>query len=230
MFEIESKAWIGIWDESFGDDLPAKHDEAAYCWLKDRARTGDLFFVDSDEAFLQHRIEVLVDENLPETFGPHLAPTGGGFRLNAPTGRLVLGAIPRNGARERIEVEPATYVLTPYGQEFDPGLYDAQLRSRVGEANLRFRERVDQIGSVGCLAIVISLVFFAIPATRPWWSWTLPLVLLPLWLHVVGKRLPRYRRVEGEIRRFAREIPSLVLQLRRSAAASELPGGNWTNR
>src|SRR5262245_30718601 len=85
--------------------------------LEPQARSGRLFFLVTDDP-ARYRVDVLLSEPLPPGLDREFEPLGGAFRVEAPSGRLMLMGWDTSGApREAgtVSVSPGTYLLSVFG-------------------------------------------------------------------------------------------------------------------
>lgn len=216
---------VGFWDKGEPPKFPASdaHSDEP---LRPLARSGKLFFISADDP-VRYRIHVLAEEEPTAELLPHLDSTAGSFRLELPSGELVVSALEENSpSRATISATPGTYVLTVFRRAaFDSSLYRRTMQELVGAADWRFSERVTNLGAVGCLAVVLAVILLLVPQTRGYWPWIIPTFLAPSLLYHVMTRLPRYKRIEAARKEHERRLPHYVIQLKRSESAREISGG-----
>ena len=195
--------------------LPAGLDqEALLRVLEPLARSGQIFYLVTDDP-VRYRIDVLVNEALPSELGRELEPLGGAFRLEGASGRVALIGWDKSGEPGEagsVAVSPGVYLLTVFGRRpFDSKRYTEETTARLG-ADAKFMQRVDRLGLIGCLPMV--LVAISILLARWRWLWYLVPLLAVSWLpHVVLKLGGRYRRAEKVMSDAEKARPHYVISL-----------------
>ena len=186
--------------------------------LRERTVEGGLFLVDGEDP-VTCRLELWIDQAIPPNRVEDFPAASGAFRLELPTGELVLAGLDEHGSKtalDRHRVEAGTHRLTArWSPEFDPARHDRRMVELLGEDDWRWLRTVDRVGAAGCLALLPAVALLAIPALRPLAPVGVPLLLVPQLLHLALRRWPRTRRIEG--RRVGDEArwPHLLLELRR---------------
>lgn len=215
---------VGCWDAAEPPAFPerAQSDEPLHA----SARDGKLFFVCADDP-VRYRIHVLIDEQPAPDLQPHLENSTGSFRLELPSGKLVVSALQKNSPLPvTISTSPGSYVLTVFRRAaFDSVLYRRAMEELVGAADWRYSGRITNLGAIGCLAVVLAVVLLLIPKTRAYWQWIITIFLAPSVLYHVMTRLPRYRRIEEVRKEHEARLPHYVFHLKRSESAREISGG-----
>lgn len=200
--------------------------------LKRLARDGNLFFIDQLEA-TNTEIEILVDQPLSEAFAERYEPVGGNFRLELPTGCLVVSSYGawlsgQNSAPEAISVAPGSYSLVVFSpRAIDPEMFGKRIRELVGDTEWNHYLRVENFSTVGCISIAIAAGALFIPVVRAYWRYVV-ITAAALWLpYLILSRTRRYRAIES--RRKALEesfrLPTYVLQLHPLMNPQGLIGG-----
>lgn len=216
---------IGLWDPSAVSFALTSPGRELVSDLRRHAKDGALFFIDAED-HVSYRIDLLLASTVEEEFVKQLEPRGGSFRLRVPSGSICLGALPASETQSSLTVPAGEYLVVPYTKaEFEPAKYDAEMRQQVGERHWSYRRRIDKIGVIGCVAWVALAAILAIPATRSLWRIAVPLLLLPWLVHFALTKTRRYRQIEQARETIRLSLPDIVLVLRPSTAASELPGG-----
>jgi hypothetical protein len=228
--EIASVAGIVVLcDATNFPDLNDIPDTGFAAALRQPAKRGDLFFIEADDP-VRYRLRVLIDGCPEESLQKLYSDAGGSFKLELPSGQLVIAGLGSeakdSNAQPPVSVPPETYLLTVLSMKTrDLQEYKKEMERLLGPRDTAYARAVDRVGLGGCLATLLLAVSLAIPLTRRYWWLTVPVVLLPWFLHFGLRMLPRYRRVEKVRRDFEKELPHFIVVLKRSAAARELPGG-----
>jgi hypothetical protein len=185
------------------------------------------------------RVEVYVDETIPAEVRDRLVPADGEFRLDLPSGRLIV-----DGAEyypsSPLAADPDGPAAVPAGHysvrcyagkndEQSPRSEDA-LRELVGIADLAYYDRVN---NQGCRDGALTLLLFPILAFPLGWKIALGVtaVVFVSFFHVrerVLKRNARYQRLDKIVPAFRRENeePLFVFELRSIADPGRLKGGS----
>lgn len=226
MFQINSASGlIGVWDASLPPPMTPEGKEIDVGNLRERATSGNLFFVDAEDE-VSYRVQLLVNSEPSPELDEVIEPRGT-FRLQVPSGQICLGELPVKDGYERLPVEAGNYLLRPYTRRifFDAAKHDLKMMTLVGESEWRYYRRVDKIGAIGCLFILIGLILLAIPFNRQFLLLILWVYSVPYWAYLVLSRLPRYRAVEAIRESYEKQLPHVVLVLQASATAAEIQGG-----
>jgi len=200
--------------------------------LEKIAETGQLFLMHADDASV-YRLDVYVDESPPDELDIYFTATSGSYLLRAPTGRLVV-QLPANRDNSQslsafkcgIEVPAGDYVVSVRDRgEVNLSAHRARVEKTVGSGDLRFYERLNCFGAVGCLTIGLGAFLALVRSVRRDY-WPLLLVFaLPTLLYHLMTRLPRYRRVNDVEEEPGKFLPTYLLVLKRVASAEGLSGG-----
>ncbi|MGH7305920.1 MAG: hypothetical protein ACRELZ_21755 [Candidatus Rokuibacteriota bacterium] len=196
--------------------LPAGLDqEILLRHLTPLARSADIFFLLTDDP-VKYRIDVLVNETLPPGFDREFEPLAGAFRLEAPHGRVALIGWDTSGEpREAgsVSVSPGAHLLSVFTRRPFDGKRHAEDRATLLGADAKFMQRVDRLGVIGCLPLV--LVALCVLTARWRWLWYLVPVLVISWLpYLILKRGRRYRSAERRASDAELARPHYVISLR----------------
>ncbi len=191
------------------------------------ATAGKWFYLDAEDT-VRYRLDVWVEEQ-PEQLPSHrFQNLGGTFRLQLETGRLVVSGLEAQGTEPAVvDVEPGTYALTVRGPgAFDGRAYRAEREELLGASDVRYQERVDRLGLLGCGGTVAAAASLLVPAVRG--NFWVPVVgMLLAWTpHLVRTRLPRYRGIERRLREYEATLPHFSIQLARVDPAVAIVGGH----
>jgi hypothetical protein len=236
-YTIESDAGVvALWDESNSPDLGQRRDKEFATAFRQQAKSGKLFFIQSEaEDAVRYHLDVLVDENAANALNEMFEDANGSFRLELPSGALVLRGIGDSKPSQTeppLRVPPGTYLLNVKARrEFDPKEYKARMIQQHGEADTRYFRFVDRIAAGGCLnSLIVGACWLIFPFTRGYWWVGLLLIVTPWLVHFVLRASPRYRRIEKANHAADRQLPHFILLLKRTSAAQEIPGGWIQNR
>ena len=182
--------------------------------LEPLARSARIFFLLTDDP-VKYRIDVLVNEPLPPGLDREFEPLGGGFRLEAPNGRVALIGWDKSGEpREAgtVSVRPGAHLLSVFARRPFDGKRHAEDMAKLLGADAKFMQMVDRLGVIGCLPLV--LVALCVLAARWRWLWYLIPVLVISWLpYLILKRGRRYRSAERRASDAERARPHYVISL-----------------
>ena len=162
--------------------------------LEPPARAARIFFLVTDDP-VKYRIDVIANEPLPSGLDREFEPIGGAFRLAAPNGRVALigwdkGGEPREAGS--VSVRPGAHQLTVFARRPFDGKRHAEEMANLLGADAKFVGRVDRLGVVGCLPLI--LVAICLLARRWQWLWYLVPLFALSWLpFLVLKSGRRYR-------------------------------------
>jgi hypothetical protein len=233
-FEIESAAGIvALWDAVNSPVLGTPRDARFAAAFQEQARIGKFFFIEADDEAdptVRYHVQVLVEENPAESLHETHEHAGGSFRLELPSGTLVLcglgdGSKPSN-VQQPVNVTPGTYLLSAMTlRPFDSNKEKKRDEELLGLPDARYARVVEKIALCGCLGTLLLAILLLIPPTRRQWRITIPILLTPWLVHLVLRAMPRYRRIEKARADSARQLPHFILRLKRSSVAPELPGG-----
>jgi hypothetical protein len=225
MFQIKSlSGLIGVWDVSLAPPMTPEGNELNVADLRERAKKGELFFIDAEDE-VSYRIEVMVNAEPPPDLDAAIEPFGT-FRIRIPSGQVCIAGLPQDNS-ERLSVGTGDYILRPYTRRvfYDAAKQDEVMRKLVSESELQFERRVNNIGAFGCLLLVIGAVLLAIPFTRQYWFLVLLACAGPYLAYFVISRFPRFKAVEAIRQSYEKQIPDVVFVLQNSPAAADIPGG-----
>jgi len=225
----EPSAFAVVSDEKFGLGELKPNKLAS---LKKIAETGQLFLMHADDPLL-YSLDVYVDESPPDELDIYFTTRSGSYLLRAPTGRIVV-RLPADRdespspsvVRHGFEVPAGDYVLSVRDRgDVDLSAHAARTEKIVGSSALRFYERLNCFGAVGCLTIGLGGLLALVPRVRRD-HWPLLLVFaLPTLLYHLMTRLPRYRRVNDVEEEAVKLLPTYLLVLKRVTSAEGLSGG-----
>jgi len=219
---VESGA-VGVWDASAPPAAGDPRDASFVQRLRERAKGAGLFFIDAEDP-VRYKIHVAVDEEPDPAAAAWCESSGGAFRLDLPSGTLVLGDAADVGSERRVSCAPGQYLLTAYARrEFDSTRHDDAMVKLAGASEWRHWWRVNKLGAFGCLALGVAVLVVVIPWTRPFWPFATVLGL-PTLLYALLTKTPRYKRVDALRERHEKGLPHFVLHLK-PTATRELAGG-----
>jgi hypothetical protein len=227
-FEIEAlSGFVTLCDSTLSPlREPLKAEE-----LEDRARRGELFFIhdNAEEDSCRYRIRVFVENEPSRESIAAFENTGGSFRLDSPSGNLVLsGSQPSAAVKNRFTfaLPPGSYLLqVMIRRPFDSEQDRAHREKMLGVSDARYARFVERTALGGCLTTLFAALLLIIAFWRQY-KWTIIATAASPWLlHFVLRSLPRYRRIERACKDAEKQLPSVILHLRLTTAAEELPGG-----
>jgi len=198
-----------------GTPLPSGLDQQALLnHLEPLARAGRIFFLVDDDP-VRYRIELITGEAVPTSFAREFEPAGGAFRLEAHSGRVVVSGWDQAGQPGEaggLTFTPGAYVVSVSKRRPFDGTRHAEDMSELLGADWKFMQRVDSLGLLGCLPMVVTALILL---TQRWqWLWyTLPVLALSWMPYVVLKHSRRYRASEKRAAEFERARPHYVLAL-----------------
>ena len=228
-FEIESGTGIFVLHDSTKlPQTPLTREAKGIGELKDQARIGNLFFIaSSTDETTRYRIRVKVEEDLLEEPNDMFEEAAGSFRLEAPSGSLVISGdrVSNSEPQRKFRVASGTYLLRIFKQQFDSVAYRERMERLLGKSDARFARIVERFAVGGCL-LTLAAAFLVMISFWRRYIWIIVAVASVPWLiHFVFRSLPRYRRIE-KIRLYTdKQLPHFILILKRSEAAAALPGG-----
>lgn len=223
---IEVSSECGVVALGEGPGFPAGLDqESLLRQLEPLARSARIFFLLTDDP-VKYRLDVFANEPLPSWLDREFEPLGGGFRLEAPNGRVALIGWDKAGEpREagRVSVSGGKHLVTVFARRpFDGKRYAEDMANLLGP-DARFMQRVDRLGLVGCLPMI--LVAIALFAARWRWLWYLVPLLVVSWLpYLVLKRSRRYRSAKKRVGDAELARPHFVISLA-PTQQNQLQGG-----
>ena len=231
-FEIESKVGVvAFWDVRYSPNLAERRDEKFATTLKEQAKRGEIFYIQSEgEETVRYRLRVLVEEETAESIHKLYDDTGGSFRMDVPSGELVLCGLGEDAMNSNVQpamqIAPGDYLLNAMTlRTFDLAEFKRRRTELLGPSDADYARKVDNVGMYGCLATLLLGVSLLIPYTRRYWAVTIPVLLAPWLFHMVLRVLPRYRRIQKKDDEFNKQLSHFIIRLKRSASAQELSGG-----
>jgi hypothetical protein len=222
--EVASEAAVVVLADSQAE-LPVGLDQDALLRnLEPRAHAGDLFFLVTDDP-VAYRIDLAAGEPAP---GPDrdFEGLGGVFGLQVPSGRAVLVGWGKSGQPEEaggITVTQGTQLVSVLTRRpFETVRHDQDMRELLG-AEWEHMQKVNKLGLVGCLPLLLTLVLVLIGR----WTWlavAVPVTVL-CWLpYVVLKWGARFQAAERRSTEHERSKPHYVISLS-PAPEGDLSGG-----
>ena len=198
-----------------GTPLPSGLDQQALLnHLEPLARAGRIFFLVDDDP-VRYRIELITGEAVRTSFAREFEPAGGAFRLEAHSGRVVVSGWDQAGQPGEaggLTLIPGAYVVSVSKRRPFDGTRHAEDMSELLGTDWKFMRRVDSLGLLGCLPMVITGLILL--AQRWHWLWyAVPVLALSWTPYVVLKRTRRYRAAEERDAEFERARPHYVLTL-----------------
>jgi hypothetical protein len=228
--DLASEAGIVVVRDSQVELPPASDQETLLRNLETLARAGRLFFLSTDDP-VRYRIEVYVGEKPPAALDRDFEPLGGTFALEAPTGSVAVAgcslASPTSATEKvsTVELAGGRYLLTLMGRRaFDGKRHEEDMVKMVGREDWTYVSRVDRLGLLGCLPLVLTLMC-ALVARWRWLLWAMVPLLGVSWLpYLVLKNTRRYKAVTRLGAEHEQTKPHFVLTLMPTGEAG-LPGG-----
>ena len=218
---------VGVWDSASYAPPAGEPARGLVAELKRAAEGRNVFFIDAEDP-VAYNVEVFVDQEVPPGVAQTCEVRAGSFGLRVPSGRLLLGSIPTSPDAAELTLPAGDYLVTPMARRhFDVQWHDPLMRQLLGESDWRYYKSVMKLGALGGLGWILFAILMAIPATRGLWPIAAPLLILPWLVYFLLIKLPRYRGVQEKQRLHESELPHFALILKKSAAATEVPGG-WT--
>ncbi|MEM7354253.1 MAG: hypothetical protein AAF657_25840 [Acidobacteriota bacterium] len=224
---------LAIWDaEHPRPDLAELKANPLMDALAGISKTGEVFWLEVEDAE-DVRIDVYVDEELPESVRERYQADRGSFLLRVESGSLAIGAVDHWASlgtaescrRSEIVVPPGDYVLTCRLRHFAGERYRREMIALVGENDWRFYNCIGGLSALGCL----PLIAFGLLALLEQWRLLifcgLPALAL-LWIGLtVLQRFTRYAQIDRKIKGYEAKMPYCVLELHRTRDAGSLRGG-----
>jgi hypothetical protein len=214
LIEVDSETGV-VTVADAGEPLPSGLDQKALLeHLEPLARSSRVFFLVDDDP-IGFRVELFADEAVPSSFAGEFEPAGGAFRLESHGGRVVVCGWDETGQPGEaggLTLAPGTYLVSVLkGRPFDGARHAKEMGERLG-AEWKFKQTVDNLGSLGCLPIVATAIVLLMQ--RWHWLWyALPAIAVSFMPYVVLKRSHRYRAVGERASEFARAQPHYVVTL-----------------
>ena len=210
---VSETAIVAICDPSVR--LPSGTDQDALVReLEAMAREGQVFYLITDDP-LRCRIGLLAGEPPPASLDREFEPSGGAFRLELPGGKAgVYGWTPAGepvmaGA---IDALPGPQLLNILARRpFESSRHVEDMQALLG-AEWTYMQRVNRLGVVGCLPIILTVITVA---AKKWhWLWYVLPLLAVCWLpFLVLSRGRRYRAAEARSRVAEQAQPHFVVSL-----------------
>ena len=193
--------------------------------LEPIARSGDAFFLVTDDP-VRFRIDVVSGEPPQPDADPAFEGLGGVFRLEVPSGQVAVTGWDKSGTPTRagmVALAPGTQRLSVLTRRpFDGARHVKEMRELLG-AEWTYMERVNKLGLVGCLPMVLTAI--AVLARKWDWLWFLVPVLVVAWLpYFALKSASRFKAAERRSFEHDRARPHYVITLA-PTGESGLPGG-----
>lgn len=211
--EVSSETGIVAVSDA-GAVLPAGLDQdALLARMEPLAHSGNLFFLVTDDP-VAYRIDLVAGEPAP---GPDrdLEGLGGVFRLDVPSGRAVLVGWDKSGQPGEaggITVPQGTQLVSVLTRRPFGAARHAQEMTELLGAEWEYMQKVNKLGLVGCLPMLLTLMIVFIGR----WSWlsvAVPVTAL-CWLpYIVLKRGARFRTAERRSTEHERSKPHYVITL-----------------
>jgi len=224
MFAVDSPSgFIVIGDAEL---VPHGEKDLSPAELRERAKRGDLFLIDAEDA-VKYRMELIPNGDVPPVMANEFVPHGGAFRLRVPSGQVQIGPFPFSSTAQ-VSVTPGDYLVSTFVRcEFDAALFNERMKQIVGRADWQFHRRIENFGCAGCLSLAIGVGIVLCTPSFPRQYWWVPVLIfgVPALLSYLMKKLPRYKRIQRQYDSYSAEFPDFVILLKPSAAAVDLPGG-----
>ena len=199
----------------FQTALPAGLDQDGLLQqLEPLARAGKLFYLLTDDP-VRYRMDLLAGESPPASLDREFEALGGVFRLDVPSGRVAVSGWDKAGKAGEaggLALSPGTQLLSVLTRRpFDGARHVKDMSALLG-AEWTFMQRVNKLGLVGCLPMVLTAVCIL---ARKWdWLWYLVPLLAVSWLpYFVLKRGHRYKTAERRSLEQENARPHYVLRL-----------------
>jgi hypothetical protein len=184
-------------------------------------------------------IDVYVDEAIEPDVAATLREVPGRFLLSVPSGRLIVGGGEDYRSAQPAQTSDKSVVVVPAG-DYEARWYapsdaereprsEAELRKRVGDAEVRYYDRVNNLGCAGGLAMLLlfPILWFPLGAAA---ALAITVVVFLAFFPVrqmLLRRNERYQQLDKVIPayRLTNEDPYLVLSLARVKDRGALRGG-----
>ena len=178
--------------------LPSGSDQDALIRvLEPLARAARVFYLVTDDP-AHYRIDVLAGEQAPAGLSREFEPCGGTFGLELPSGRLVVQGWGRDGTpvvAGTVDTKSGAQVLSVLARRPFEGTRHADDMAVLLGAEWKYMERVNRLGLVGCLPVVLLMTAVL---TQNWqWLWFILPLLAVSWLpYMLLKQGRRYKWAE----------------------------------
>ena len=234
-------AMIGAWDASHTEQPLSRQDKRRFRQiLHEDAEQGRLFLIETG-GDVGGPVELYVDAEIPPNVLKQFNPAQRDFRLQVPSGNLLVGGIEDYRAdspkitsdADILTIAPGDYRLRCWIRASDEDeASETELEKLVGAERLR---RFDRRNKLGCMAGPVTLLLF--PALVFPLGWKIALgvsivAFLAYW-HVLERVLrlsADYRELSEIVPKYreGNERPLFVLQLLPLLESDDLKGG-WIN-
>ena len=224
--EVSSESGVVTLADPTAPALPAGLDQASLLrQLEPLAHTAQLFFLVTDDP-VRYRIDVIANEALPPGLERDFEPMGGAFRLEAPSGRVVLvgwdkGGEPREAGG--VSMSPGAHLVSVFARRpFDGRRHAEDMAALLGD-DAKLVRIVDRLGLIGCLPMILVAISVLIARWR-WLRYLIPLLAVSWMPYVILKSSGRYRRAKRRVFEAERARPHYVISLA-PTRQQELRGG-----
>jgi len=206
--------------------LPSGTDQDALVReLEPMARSGRVFYLITDDP-IHCRIELLAGEEPPSSLGREFEPTGGAFGLELPSGRVAVQGWSRDGVPAMagdVASVPGRHAASVLSRRpFDSSRHAEDMAALLG-AEWTYMERVNRLGLVGCLPLVLTTIGVLARKWQALW-YVLPLLAISWLPYLVLRRSRRYRMAERRAWEHEQTRPHYVLHVTPTAQPA-LAGG-----
>jgi hypothetical protein len=234
-------AMIGAWDAQRGAQPFTAEENKALSNTLDAEADGGHIFVLHTGADGGGPVDVYIDEPVPADVLARLTPLDGEFIVAVPSGTLVVDGVefyrgkkPDSRRADRTAtVPPGDYALRCYtakDEEEAAARVERNLESVVGAEDLRYYERVNRLGCITGLLLLLLFPLLA-PFVGVKWALSITAVVVLGFFHVrerILKRNARFAQLSDRIMAFRlnQQEPTFVLELRRVDDRGGLTGGS----
>ena len=165
--------------------------------LEPMARAARVFYLVTDDP-VHCRIDVLAGEQAPGGLSREFEPCGDTFGLELPTGRLAVHGWGNDGTpvvAGTVEATAGAQVLSVLARRPFEGTRHAEDMTNLLGTEWKYMERVNRLGLVGCLPVVILVI--TVLAQKWQWLWfVLPLLTVSWAPYMLLKQGRRYKSAE----------------------------------
>ncbi|HEY7520372.1 MAG TPA: hypothetical protein VIE36_18950 [Methylomirabilota bacterium] len=203
------------------EPLPSGTDQDALIrQLEPLARTGRVFYFVTDDP-VRYRIDVLAGVPTPPALSRDLEPCGGSFGLELRAGRLAVHGWSKDGTpvvAGTLELDAGHHALSVLARRPFDGTRHAEDMTVLLGADWHYLQRVNRLGLVGCLPLVLLVITVL---ARKWqWLWFVLPLLAASWVpYALFKQTGRYKAAERRAHDHEASRPHYVLSVMPSSDA-----------
>jgi hypothetical protein len=196
--------------------LPSMGDqESLVRELGPHIQAARVFYLITDDP-ISCRIELLVNETVPQGLSREFEPCGGEFGLELPTGRLAVHGWGGDGTpvvAGTVDVAPGRHSLSVLARRPIDGARHAEDMAALLGSDWTYMQRVNRVGLVGCLPFVLLLI--ALLARQWQWLWVVTSLLAVSWLpYMVLRQGRRYKSAARRASDHEQARPHYVLTVK----------------